>query len=168
MDGKGDGPLDRPVDSETLRDNLGFLLSTAGRVVRDRFQRSLSGPVRARHLGVLIALQSGDGLPQGAIAARQGLDKSTLVATVRELEEWGLVARHRSPTDRRAYVLTLTDAGRDRVAASRAAIAGADDAFAELSAAEQDALRDLLRRLLYGPTGWIAPPGPDTPEQPIR
>lgn len=140
----------------------GFLLSRAGRVVRERFQRALAPTgLHARHLGVLLVLREGGPLPQGEAARRQGLDKSTLVAIVDELEGMGLVERRRNPADRRAYALTLTAAGRERLAATIPMIEGTSDWLAPLDAAEQAHLHALLRRLLYGEGGWLAVDTPD-------
>jgi DNA-binding MarR family transcriptional regulator len=45
-----------------------------------------------------------------------GLDKTTMVVTVDELERQGLAERMPSKTDRRARVIRVSRAGRDKVA----------------------------------------------------
>ena len=50
------------------------------------------------------------------LAERCALDKTTMVVTVDELERAGLAERRPSPTDRRARIIAVTDAGREKVA----------------------------------------------------
>ena len=83
-----------------------------------------------------------------ALAAWQGVDKSTMTPQVRRLEERGLVERHGDPGDRRAALLTTTDAGRRK-------LADIDEVGARLfaraldgwSSSDQDTLAALMRRL---------------------
>ena len=53
---------------------------------------------------------------QKELAERIGLDKTTMVVTVDELEEKGLAERRPSSTDRRARVISVTKAGERTVA----------------------------------------------------
>lgn len=55
-------------------------------------------------------------LTQTRLAGMIGLDKTTMVVTVDELERLGLAERVPSPTDRRARVIRVTQEGRDRLA----------------------------------------------------
>jgi MarR family transcriptional regulator, transcriptional regulator for hemolysin len=52
---------------------------------------------------------------QGEIARTVGLDKTTMVVTLDELEAAGLAERRPSPTDRRARVVAVTPAGERKV-----------------------------------------------------
>jgi MarR family transcriptional regulator for hemolysin len=52
---------------------------------------------------------------QTEIARRVGLDKTTMVVTVDELEAAGLAERRPSSTDRRARVIVVTEAGISKV-----------------------------------------------------
>ena len=56
---------------------------------------------------------------QTEIARLVGLDKTTMVVTVDELEAAGLAERRPSSTDRRARVIAVTDAGKRKVAPGR-------------------------------------------------
>ena len=74
---------------------------------------------RLEHLGltpreqcVLIKALEGD-RTQIQLAERCQLDKTTMVVTVDRLEQRGLVERRPAPTDRRARIIAVTDAGRD-------------------------------------------------------
>lgn len=135
----------------------GFMLSTAGRILRERFERALAATgLRARHLGVLVSLDVHGPMPQGAVGENQWADKSTMVAVVDDLETWGFVERRRSARDRRAYDLTLTAAGAAKLADVIATVPGLEEKWlAPLDADEREQLRLLLARLLYAPGGLM-------------
>lgn len=75
-------------------------------------------------------------------------DRTTMVGTVEALENAGLVARERNPQDRRAYIITITDAGR---AALAAADALEEEFFSRLTGAERTQLVNLLTKILVNP-----------------
>ena len=60
---------------------------------------------------MLIKALEGE-LTQIQLAERCALDKTTMVVTVDELEKAGLAERRPSPTDRRARIIAVTDAGK--------------------------------------------------------
>ena len=73
---------------------------------------------RLEHIGltprtqcVLIKALEGE-QTQIRLAERCGLDKTTMVVTMDELEQAGLAQRHPSPTDRRARIVAVTEKGR--------------------------------------------------------
>lgn len=66
---------------------------------------------------VLLELQQAGSLSLGELAARQGLDKSTLSRTVDGMVKAGLLHRVVDPDDRRAVSLTSTKTGEARAAA---------------------------------------------------
>jgi DNA-binding MarR family transcriptional regulator len=67
------------------------------------------------------------------------------------LEEAGLIARTPDPEDRRATLITLTDAGHDLIdAVTEAHLDNERNLLAALGADEQRRLADLLRKLLLG------------------
>ena len=97
-------------------------------------------------------------LAQQALAATVGLDKTTMVATVDELEQARLVERRPDPADRRVRLVAVTDAGRaalDR--ASALVLATEDDLLADLGD-DRATLRRLLGAALAGRLG-TQPPG---------
>ena len=70
-------------------------------------------------LGVLMYLREHPtGCHGKALAARAGLDPSTVSRAVATLVDRGLVERQADPADGRATVLVLTDAGRGTLAAA--------------------------------------------------
>lgn len=66
---------------------------------------------------VLIAADTGDH-QQNELARTVGLDKTTMVVTVDELEAAGLARRVPSKSDRRARVIAVTAAGRRKLRAA--------------------------------------------------
>ncbi|WP_028923208.1 MarR family winged helix-turn-helix transcriptional regulator [Pseudonocardia acaciae] len=77
------------------------------------------------------------------------IDRSVMVGIADELERSGYVRRERDPGDRRAYAVTVTEAGRRALAeAERAVPEFLDSTFAALTAAERDQLTSLLGKLL--------------------
>jgi DNA-binding MarR family transcriptional regulator len=63
-----------------------------------------------------VIVELTDGTSLTALAAVLGLDTSTLSRTVDGLVKTGLVERAQDPADRRCICVTLTAAGRDKVA----------------------------------------------------
>jgi len=88
---------------------------------------------------------------QLALAQAIGYDKTRLIGLLDELEADGLITRTPDPTDRRARIISLTDAGTKRHAAARRAIGKMeDDVLTGVSATERTRLRRTLARLADG------------------
>jgi MarR family transcriptional regulator for hemolysin len=68
----------------------------------------------------------GDGVTQKQLAARVGLDGSSLVRLLDILSRQGLLERRTDASDARARLVFLTDAGRERVAEIRKALVEAE------------------------------------------
>jgi DNA-binding MarR family transcriptional regulator len=85
---------------------------------------------------------------QLVLASAMRYDKTRLIGLLDELEDDGLIARTTDPTDRRARIVTLTEAGAARHAAVRADIrAMEDELLQDLAPAERTRLRETLARL---------------------
>jgi DNA-binding MarR family transcriptional regulator len=86
-----------------------------------------------------------------------GIDRTTVVAVVDELEAAGLVRRQPAPTDRRARLVVPTDDGRRLAAKATAAVRDVEARFlGVLAPSERDALLAAVRRLAEGPLGTPA------------
>jgi DNA-binding MarR family transcriptional regulator len=82
------------------------------------------------------------------LAARQRLAASTVSGLIGQMITVGLVAREVDPTDRRASVVTLTDAGRNQLTAwTRAHERRLDIALFALDDSDRDAVRAALPAL---------------------
>ena len=106
--------------------------------------------VSARGYHVLKAALSGE-RTQTELAEMVGLDKTTMVVTVDELERDGLAERRPSPHDRRARVIAVTVAGKRKVAeAEKVKERVQADILGELPEHDQKALIDALDKLVRG------------------
>lgn len=90
---------------------------------------------------ILLRLEGPGTLPQGDLVRYLSRDRSTTSATLKAMERSGLITRSPSPGDRRALDVTITDAGRARCPAVRAAWSELEHAaFAHLPDGQRAAL----------------------------
>jgi DNA-binding MarR family transcriptional regulator len=135
--------------------NTGYLLSRLGTLGQRHFaQRIGQLGLTPRMWGALNVLDAEGGLTQHALGVCVGMDPSSMVATIDELETNGLVERRRHPNDRRAYALAVTDAGRETLAAGRLVARQAQDELLDpLNPDERDQLHALLLRVAENALG---------------
>jgi DNA-binding MarR family transcriptional regulator len=128
----------------------GFLLSILGQRSRAETELALAPlGIKPHHYGALVVLQEAGPAPQYAVGERLGIDKSTMTLVGDHLEGLGLVERRRNPENRRAYELTLTEAGRATLIAAEPLIAQVEEAMlARLDKTERTRLHALLVKLL--------------------
>ncbi|MGH2960987.1 MAG: MarR family winged helix-turn-helix transcriptional regulator [Solirubrobacterales bacterium] len=99
--------------------------------------------------GLLNVLGVRDGAIQLELATTMGIDPSTLVSLVDELESAGLAKRRPHPNDRRAREVTITAKGRRLLERGRRmAFQVEDEVLRGLTTAERRELLTLLRRAL--------------------
>jgi MarR family transcriptional regulator, lower aerobic nicotinate degradation pathway regulator len=131
--------LDRPVFL------LGYLGSAVKALAHEAFERAGSN---LYDLGILALLEEGARDTQAAIADAIGLDRGQLVGVLDELEDQGLIERHRDPKDRRRHMVSLTAPGRRRLDKLRSILQQVEDEVLEpLDAKDRSALRSLLLQL---------------------
>jgi DNA-binding MarR family transcriptional regulator len=113
--------------------------------------------------GLLNYLSPNEGAIQQEIGAAMGIDPSTMVSLIDELEREGLATRRPRPDDRRAREVTITAKGRRvRERGRRLAADVEDEVLQGLSDGERRQLMKLLRRALSGapqPSPWSAEEG---------
>lgn len=133
-----------------LTHRISFLLAKVADYSRGEFEQALAPlGLKPRHYGVLTVLATERPSTQQSLGARLRLDRTTMVAVVDELERLGLVERRRNPKDRRAYDLTITNAGRELLPRLEALGEAAEDTvLAPLDAEQRQHLHDLLTHLL--------------------
>jgi MarR family transcriptional regulator for hemolysin len=131
--------------------DLMFLLGQASHVLQTELTAALDDLfVTPRSYCVLSQAMAGD-CTQIQLAELCGLDKTTMVVTIDELEKAGLAERTPSSTDRRVRIISVTEAGRRAVADAEKVVAGIyDDVLGALPAAEREALVNGLVRLVGG------------------
>jgi DNA-binding MarR family transcriptional regulator len=128
---------------------LGDLLMRAARTLRRRFGAVLApwdlSPHQARALRVV---GSGDGVRLSELAEALRIAPRSATEVADGLQERGLVERAADPTDRRAVVLTVTEAGRQvQREVDDARAADAQELFGRLSAGDRAELARILRAL---------------------
>lgn len=102
----------QPIDPTAI----GLLLYRAHQLARAKAnQAARPTGIELQHAGVLATVQNGRIRSQRELGAALGIDKSTLVRIVDDLENRGLVRRRRMPHDRRAYEVMITEAGEQRL-----------------------------------------------------
>jgi len=99
--------------------------------------------------GLLNILGAREGAMQQELGSAMGVDPSTMVSLIDELEFAGLAKRRPHPTDRRARAVAVTPKGRRVLERARKmAMQVEDEVLRGLTAAERRELLTLLRRAL--------------------
>jgi DNA-binding MarR family transcriptional regulator len=99
--------------------------------------------------GVLNVLGARKGAIQQEVGSAMGIDPSTMVSLMDELEAAGLAKRRPHPTDRRAREVVITPKGRRLLERGRRmALQVEDEVLRGLTAKERRELLKLLRRAL--------------------
>ncbi len=103
-------------DATELTNQLFHLLHRAGQG-GDEWVLSLfrEADLTPRQFTVLTAAQARTEPSQAALVADTGIDRSTLADIVGRLVSKGLVERHRTQRDARAYAIAVTDKGHETI-----------------------------------------------------
>ena len=108
------------ADIGFLDDWIGFHLRMAQIAAFQSFERHVgSDGLSPGRFTALALIDRNPGINQTALSRAIGSDKSTLTPLLDDLLQRGLISRDRTPADRRLYRLTLTDAGREILSATR-------------------------------------------------
>ncbi|HEX6020746.1 MAG TPA: MarR family transcriptional regulator [Solirubrobacter sp.] len=144
--------------------DLMFLLSQAAHALQTELTAGLEEiGITPRAHCILTQALSGD-QTQIQLAERCSLDKTTMVVSLDELERAGLAERRPSPTDRRARIIAVTEAGREKVAQGDEIVARIyADVLGSLPDDERGAFVDALSRLVSGRLAT-----PPACERPVR
>jgi DNA-binding MarR family transcriptional regulator len=115
-----------PLLPECLTEHTSCVIAKVGQAVARLIDAELEAlGLRTRHYQVLKTLAEGHTTSQHALGSALRIDAATMVATIDDLEQAGLVKRRRNQADRRSYAVGLTRAG-------RAALAQADGLLGRL------------------------------------
>lgn len=135
---------------ESLRSRLSYLLGSL-------YRRSLQLETEAlEQLGIGIKQQAAldvlaeEGpLSQRELGYRLGIDRTTIVAIVDDLQDAGLITRVRNPADRRSHLVTMSPLGKRTQQRGRRAVRRAErSTLSALPAAERGRLTTLLAEAL--------------------
>jgi MarR family transcriptional regulator for hemolysin len=137
--------------------DLSMLLNQAAYALASKLAERLADVgISPREYCVLSKARGGD-LTQNRVAELAALDRTTMVVTVDALERAGLAERRPSPTDRRARLVALTDAGRRVADRADEIVAGVnEEVLGELPARQRETFVSGLETLVGG--GLATPP----------
>jgi DNA-binding MarR family transcriptional regulator len=139
----------------SMRERVSFYLyrtALAATALADATLREMG--LTARAVGILTLIVEREPMSQRALGDTLGVDRTTMVALLDDLEARGYVERRRHPDDRRAFLIQPTAAGE---AAQRRAVELLDECersyLAGFSPEERRQLLGLLARLFraHGP-----------------
>lgn len=134
-----------------LTNFIGYLLR---RVFAQFAAQATGDDIDSRDFVVLDALADRDWLSQLDLAERLDINRTIMVSVIDRLEVKGYVVRTRNPDNRRSYVLSLTEAGRDALKTMRQAVTDRDRRLTSaLTAREHTRFNELLSRMQPARTG---------------
>jgi DNA-binding MarR family transcriptional regulator len=144
-------PGTSPRAPARVRDRATWLISRAyarsHRLLNEGFAES-GGGLRSYHYRLLAALEEGGPASQADLARGTGVDRSDVVSVLGDLEQAGLVERATDPTNRRRNIVSLTPAGKRRLAKLDGVVTEVQErVLAPLSERQRRQLYGLLRRL---------------------
>ena len=147
----------RPSPEIDVAEFAGQLLFRLWRVSHERTAEALETVGLTPPLFALLnVLGAREGAIQQELGQAMGIDPSTMVSLIDQLENAGLAKRRTHPKDRRAREVSITPKGRRTLERARGLAARVeDDVLRGLSATERRRLLTLLRRALTS-----APPQP--------
>ena len=146
-----------PLDSETsslaeieVTEFAGQLFFRLWRASHSRVAEELAAiDLTPAQFAILNFLRAREGAIQQEIGSAMGIDPSTMVALIDQLERAGLANRRARPTDRRAREIVLTAKGHRMLERGRqVAMEVENEVLRGLSAAERARLLALMRRAL--------------------
>jgi DNA-binding MarR family transcriptional regulator len=125
-----------------------YLMRQMGRALFTSVQRELTRfRVTPPQMAVLVAIDRTPGASAAQLAETHFMTPQSMGALIADLMRAGLLTRHPHPHGGRALQVELTEAGREVLAAAKAAMVHAESQLlAGLEPGEQEALKALLTR----------------------
>ena len=139
-----------PTTDDAVSEFAGQLLFRLWRVSHTRTAEALESLGLTTALFALLnVLGTHEGAIQQELGSAMGIDPSTMVSLIDQLEAAGLAKRRPRPTDRRAREVVITPKGRRVLQRARQlAMEVEDEVLRGLSGAERRRMLALLRRAL--------------------
>jgi DNA-binding MarR family transcriptional regulator len=134
-----------------LTSDLCWLLSRASHALTTELTAALEKKGMSPRAHSVLATATTGEYTQSEVARAVGLDKTTMVVTLDELEAAGLAERRPSPGDRRVRVIGVTAAGRRKLREAETIMDRVrDDVLSSLSAADREVFLRALGSLACG------------------
>lgn len=141
--------------------DLGLLFNSAGHAVDAELTAKLAELGTTPRVICVLGKALGQELPQSRLGELAGLDKTTMVVTMDELERSGLAERRPSATDRRARIVAVTPAGEALLARGQKVVDAANtDILSGLPAADREVFVRCMTALVDDRLAKPAPTGP--------
>jgi DNA-binding MarR family transcriptional regulator len=136
--------------SESRTTRIGYLLKHAQARFQAIQQEDLAPlGLNGRLLAVLAEAAEHGPVLQQRIGDRLGVDRTTMVALIDDLEAVGYVERRSDPSDRRGRLVHVTPQGREALVAGLKASDGIERTFlASLAPADRELFRAMLANLI--------------------
>ena len=133
-----------------LSHSAGYLMNYNARIIRERLESALLPlHLSLRELGIMRILESEGPLLQNELGKRQGIDRTSVVQLIDQLEKREFVQRAQNRDDRRSKFLFLTPRGRKTLSQALRLVEKEQRIFlAPLAPQEWETMRLLLLKLL--------------------
>lgn len=132
------------------KDTLGFIICHADLKMKNNLLRKLkSFEITTEQWMIMNRLFESGGISQKELSERTLKDQGSLTRTLDRMEKKGLVKRQINPSDRRSFLISLTDKGlavRNRIVPI--AVECIEDAVKGFTEEEVDTLAALLKKLI--------------------
>ena len=132
-------------------DSAGFLISTTARLMRGAFEREIESSeigVTSGEARVLAHMSVCGAMRQHHLADRLGVAAMSVTAFLDKLETAGLIRRSPDPKDRRAKIVTLTEAAMPILSEiHQAGVRAKEVAFAGVAAEDFEVFRTVCHKL---------------------
>lgn len=140
----------QPPSDVRVADSLSFLINKLAQLAGRGMSEALAPlGISPRESGILAAIHQFGPMSQQRIGELLRIDRTTMVLSVDNLAELGLAERTLHPTDRRVFLIALTDLGAQAVPDAQRRLEAFERALLQpLSEDEQVALRDALYRIV--------------------
>src|SRR5215475_11443656 len=133
------------------RERLGLLLARHGQFVNTQIRKAMATTglgLTPRHRQVLVDLEERGPISQQSLLEALAVDPSVLVSILNDLEQQGLAARRRDPTDRRRHIVEMSSEGCEVLSRIEEAVSMAEaELFADLDETDRDRLHELLTKV---------------------
>ncbi|MBQ3301129.1 MAG: winged helix-turn-helix transcriptional regulator [Rudaea sp.] len=148
-------PARTPAAARDDAKPIGFLLQRAHNLLRTQLQDVVGGyELHLGHIAIMGALANGSQRTQRELSEWTGIEKSSMVIFLDNLEKQGWIRRERHPTDRRAHAVGLTAVGAERLASIGPRLTGVEEQFLSVLAPKQrKELANLLKILIAAQSG---------------
>jgi DNA-binding MarR family transcriptional regulator len=132
-----------------LMADMGAVLNWLAGIIPQLYTQALAElSIDGRHLAILLTLQNKGAQVQAHLSTLTRIDKATMVSLLNDLEQRNCIERRQHPTDRRAYAVYLTEAGRSLIdAAYKQTTQATNRLLGSLNAAEREKLHEMLVRV---------------------